>query len=114
VVSAVIRDEEGVPTALGPTKPLTRLDGSVAGLVWLGADRLGLLSDLDDRLVLTQVVGGTGTSEVAPTGTVSIAGSRAATGVRLLGADGAVFARSGSAWSESVTGVSLLATRAGY
>jgi len=114
VVSSVIRDEAGLPTELGPTEPLAQLDGGAIGLVWLGADRLGLLTDPADRMVVTQVVGGPGTSEVAPTGAVSLAGARAATGLRVLGADGAVFARAGSAWSESISGVSLLATRAGH
>ncbi|MFJ2542185.1 GerMN domain-containing protein [Microbacterium sp. NPDC087589] len=114
VVSSVIRDETGLPIELGPTEPLAQLDGSAVGLVWLGADRLGLLTDPADRMVVTQVVGGPGSAEVAPTGAVSIAGSRSATGLRVLGADGAVFARTGSAWSESITGVSLLATRAGH
>ncbi|KQR38804.1 LpqB family beta-propeller domain-containing protein [Microbacterium sp. Leaf159] len=114
VVSAIVRDEAGVPTELGPAEPLAQLDGGVSGLVWLGADRLGLLTDPDDRMVLTQIVGGPGTSEVAPTGAVSIAGSRAPAGVRVLGAEGGVFARSGSAWSESIDGVTLLATRAGH
>ncbi|KQQ68831.1 GerMN domain-containing protein [Microbacterium sp. Leaf320] len=114
VVSAIVRDEAGVPTELGPAEPLTQLDGGVSGLVWLGADRLGLLTDPDDRMVLTQIVGGPGASEVAPTGAVSIAGSRAPAGVRVLSADGGVFARSGSAWSESIDGVTLLATRAGH
>ena len=114
VVSSVIRDETGRPTELGPTEPLAQLDGGAVGLVWLGADRLGLLTDLADRMVHTQIVGGTGTAEVAPTGAVSIAGSRVATGLRVLAADGSVFARSGSAWSESIDGVVLLATRAGH
>lgn len=114
VVSSVIRDEMGMPTELGPTEPLAQLDGSAVGLVWLGADRLGLLTDAADRMVVTQVVGGPGSAEVAPTDAVSIAGSRSATGLRVLGAEGAVFARTGSAWSESITGVSLLATRAGH
>ncbi|WP_372967360.1 LpqB family beta-propeller domain-containing protein [Microbacterium sp.] len=114
VVSAVIRDDDGVPTELGPTEPLAQLEGTASGLVWLGSDRLGVLSDAEDRIVLTQVVGGPGTSEVAPTGAVSIAGSRTAAGIRVLGAEGAVFARSGSAWSESIVGVSILGTRAGH
>ncbi|MDN3443499.1 LpqB family beta-propeller domain-containing protein [Microbacterium sp. APC 3901] len=114
VVSSVIRDETGLPTELGPTEPLAQLEDSAVGLVWLGTDRLGLLTDPTDGMVVTQVVGGPGAAEVAPTGAVSMAGSRAATGLRVLGADGAVFARTGSAWSESITGVSLLATRAGH
>lgn len=114
VVSSVIRDERGIPTELGETERLRQLDGSVAGLVWLGPDRLGLLMDVEDRVVLTQIVGGPGSSESAPTGAVSIAGSSVATGVRVLGADGAVFARTGSAWSESTDGVRILATRSGH
>lgn len=113
VVAAVIRDDTGVPSELGEPEPLVQIAGAASGLVWLGSDRLGVLVDLEDRAVLTQIVGGTGTSEVAPPGAVSIAGSRGAAGIRILGADGAVFARSGSAWSESTTGVIVLATRAG-
>ncbi|WP_144877242.1 LpqB family beta-propeller domain-containing protein [Microbacterium sp. 1.5R] len=114
VVSAIIRDETGTPTALGPTEEITELRGTASGLVWLGPDRLALLGDTDDRIVLTQIVGGTGTVESAPAGAATIAGSRSATGVRILSADGSVFARSGSAWSEATEGVQLLATRAGH
>nr|WP_201469385.1 LpqB family beta-propeller domain-containing protein [Microbacterium hydrocarbonoxydans] len=112
-VSAVVRDDSGVPTRLGETERVAQLDGPAAGLVWLGSDRLGLLVDREDRVVLTQIVGGTGTTESAPSGAVSIAGSRSAAGVRVLGADGAVYARSGSAWSEFTDGVIILATRSG-
>lgn len=114
VVSAVVRDEAGTPIELGQAEPVAQLDGVAVGLVWLGSDRLGLLTELTDRMVLTRIVGGTGTTEAAPTGAVSIAGSRAAAGVRVLGAEGAVFARSGSAWSESTNGVIVLGTRAGH
>lgn len=113
VVSSVVRDESGIPVELGETERLAPLKAPIAGLVWLGADRLGLLADGEDRLVQTQIVGGPGSSESAPTGAASIAGSRSAAGVRVLGAEGAVFARSGSAWSESTTDVIVLATRAG-
>lgn len=114
VVSAIVRDENGVPTALGPTEEITELRGTASGLVWLGPDRLALLADTDDQVVLTQIVGGTGTVESAPAGALTIAGSRSASGVRIWSSDGAVFARSGSAWSQATTGVQLLATRAGH
>lgn len=114
VVSAIVRDENGVPTALGPTEEITQLQGTASGLVWLGPDRLAVLADTDDRIVLTQIVGGTGTVESAPAGAATIAGSRSASGLRILSTDGAVFARSGSAWSQATTGVQLLATRAGH
>lgn len=112
-VSAVVRDDSGVPIRLGETERVAQLDGPSAGLVWLGADRLGLLVDREDRVVLTQLVGGTGTTESAPSGAVSIAGSRSAAGIRVLGAEGSLYARSGSAWSEFTDGVFILATRAG-
>lgn len=112
-VSAVVRDDSGVPTRLGETESVAQLDGPAAGLVWLGSDRLGLLVDKEDRVVLTQIVGGTGAIDTAPSGAVSIAGSRSTAGIRVLGADGAVYARSGSAWSEFTDGVIILATRAG-
>lgn len=114
VVSAIIRDETGTPTELGPTEEVAQLDGAAIGLVWLGPDRLGVLTQGADQSVVTQVVGGTATIEAAPTGAVSIAGSRSTSGVRILAADGSVFARSGSAWSESADAVRLLATRAGH
>ncbi|WP_449407940.1 LpqB family beta-propeller domain-containing protein [Microbacterium maritypicum] len=113
-VSAILRDETGAPTELGPTEEVVQLDSAAIGLVWLGQDRLGVLTAGEDRSVLTQVVGGTGTVEAAPSAAVSIAGSRSTTGVRILSSDGSVYARSGSAWSESTDGVLLLATRAGH
>lgn len=114
VVSAILRDETGAPTELGPTEEVVQLESAAIGLVWLGVDRLGVLTGGEDRMVMTQIVGGTATIEAAPTDAVSIAGSRSTSGVRILSADGSVFARSGSAWSESTDGVLLLATRAGH
>ncbi|GAT72678.1 LpqB family beta-propeller domain-containing protein [Microbacterium hydrocarbonoxydans] len=113
-VAAVTRDEGGAPTALGEPKPVTELSGPAKSLVWLGPDRLGVLTEPEDAVVLTQIVGGTGVTETAPADAVALAGARTASGVRVLDAEGAVFARSGSAWRESTEGVLVLATRAGY
>lgn len=113
-VSAVIRDETGMPTALGEPKPLTQLTGSASVVVWLGPDRLGVLVEQDGPKMLTQIVGGTGTIETAPAAAVSLAGARSSSSVRVFTATGSLFSRSGSAWRESMTGVSLLATRAGH
>ena len=114
VVSAVIRGDDGVPTQLGPMKPLTQLAGGATELAWLGGDRLGVLVDLDGPAVLTQIVGGTGDTVTAPAGAVAISGSRTAAGAHVLSSDGTLYARSGSAWRESATGVDVLATRAGH
>lgn len=114
VVSSVLRDADGVPTQLGPPKQLTELSGTASGLVWLGSDRLGVLTNGDGPSVLTQIVGGTGDTVSAPAGAASIAGAKTAAGAHMLSFDGSLYARSGSAWRESTTGVAVLATRAGY
>lgn len=113
-VSAVIRDGSGAPTALGEPKLLTQLSGSAADLAWLGPDRLGVLVEQDGPKMLTQIVGGPGTLEAAPSAAIALAGARTASTVRVLASTGSLFTRSGSAWRESATGVSLLATRAGH
>lgn len=113
VVAAVLRDEAGTPVELGPVKQLTRIDGNVVGLVWLGAERLGVLVDGPSPTLLTQLVVGPGVTEASPTDAVSLAGARIPAGVRVLGATGALYAHAGSAWREVATGVKVLATRTG-
>lgn len=113
VVSAVVRDSSGVPVELGEVKQLRSLNGPSTGLVWLGADRLGVLLGGQGPRVVTQIVGGPGAPEAAPADAVSIAGSRSLSGARVLGAGGQLFARAGSAWREVATGITVLATRAG-
>lgn len=112
-VAAVIRNQDGVPVELGPLTKLTMLDGDARGLVWLGPTRVGVLFDPASPQLLTQMVGGPGTAEAAPVDAVSVAGARGVAGVRMLDADGALFAHAGSAWREVATGVRVLATRAG-
>lgn len=113
VVAAVVRDENGLPTQLGPIKQLTRAEGEVEGLVWIGDYRLGILADPQDPDLLTQMVGGVGVAELAPSGATALAGARSGTGLRVLDVDGSLFAHAGSAWREVATGVIVLATRAG-
>lgn len=113
VVSAVVRDGSGMPTSLGDALQVAQLDGPANDVVWLGSDRLGILTEADGPKILTQIVGGPGTLETAPAGAASIAGAKGSSGMRVLASSGSLFARSGSAWRESTTGILLLATRAG-
>ncbi|WP_251050719.1 MULTISPECIES: GerMN domain-containing protein [unclassified Microbacterium] len=113
VVAAVIRDSEGVPIELGEVKSLDRTPAPSSGLAWLGSDRLSVLVDPQNPQLITQMVGGPGGAEAAPTDAVSIAGARTVAGVRVLGSSGKLFAHAGSAWREVITGVTVLATRAG-
>ncbi len=113
VVAAVVRDSAGLPVELGDAKQLVQIDEPATGLVWLGPDRLGVLVDPVSPRLITQTVGGPGTSEAAPGDAVSAAGARTTAGVRILGAGGQLFAHAGSAWREVASDVSVLATRVG-
>jgi len=113
VVAAVVRDAAGIPIELGEFTQLTQLSEPAMGLVWLGADRVGVLADQSSPRLLTQVVGGPGSAEAAPSNALSIAGARTASGVRILGSNGELFAHAGSAWREVASDVSVLATRVG-
>ncbi|MFS0852476.1 GerMN domain-containing protein [Microbacterium sp. 179-I 3D4 NHS] len=112
VVAAIVRDETGVPVELGPLKQLTQIEGDVEGLAWVGDYRLSVLADPSSPDLLTQMVGGVGFVETAPTGSTSLAGARTAAGTRIL-AGGSLYAHAGSAWREVATDVRVLATRAG-
>lgn len=113
VVAGVVRDFAGVPVELGEARPLIQLTEPAIGLVWLSPNRLGVLVDPTSPQLITQMVGGPGTAEAAPSDAVSVAGSQTTTGVRILGAKGQLFARAGTAWREVASGVSVLATRVG-
>lgn len=113
VVAAIVRDESGLPTELGPMKQQTRIDGDAQGLVWIGDYRLAVLADSSSPDLLTQVVGGAATAEAAPAGATALSGARTASGVRVLSIDGSLLAHGGSAWREVATGVRVLATRSG-
>lgn len=111
-VSAIERDENSVPVRLGPTHMVAQVRGTGLGLSWAGEEGIALLAEEEgSRVVLTQDVGGPGTYAAAPDGAVAIAATPA--GLRLLDADGVVFAQRGTTWQMSVPGVVMLGTRAG-
>ncbi|WP_315105920.1 LpqB family beta-propeller domain-containing protein [uncultured Microbacterium sp.] len=112
-VASVVRDGSGVPTDLGEMRPLLQLTEASTGLAWLGPDRLAVLTDSSTPRLLVQPVGGPGSAETAPSDAASVAGARTPAGVRILDADGQLFAHAGSAWREVAEGVAILATRAG-
>ncbi len=113
VVAAVVRDGAGVPTELGEVRQLLQLTEPSTGLVWLGPDRLAVLTDSTTPRLIVQPVGGPGSAESAPSNAASIAGARTPAGVRILDTSGQLFAHAGSAWREVAEGVSVLATRTG-
>lgn len=114
VVAAIVRDEDGTPIELGPVQPVAQLDGDVIGMSWVAEDDLSVLMDSDgSRLVLTQYVGGTGSFAAAPGASNSISGGSTASAVRILDADGVLFAQRGTTWQMGLKGVRVLGTHAG-
>lgn len=114
VTAVILRDDDGMPTGLGPVRELAELSTPATGLSWLGTDSLGILVTGEDAEMITQVVGGPGETQAAPSGSVSIAGATTTGGVRVLGADGVLFTPRVSAWQEYFQGALVLGTRAGY
>ncbi|UJP11687.1 LpqB family beta-propeller domain-containing protein [Microbacterium sp. KUDC0406] len=113
VVAAVIRDDDGTPIGLGETHEIGRFTGTAQGLAWVGPDTVAILTSTDDARMLTQPIGGPAETMSAPSGPRSVAGARTITGVRVLSSDGVVFARRGSTWQASLSGVLVLGTRSG-
>ncbi|MFE6734157.1 LpqB family beta-propeller domain-containing protein [Microbacterium sp. NPDC057650] len=113
VVAAVIRDDKGVPISLGEMHELGRFTGTALGLGWIGSDAVAVLTSSDEPHMLAQPIGGPADSAQAPVGPRSIAGARSVSGVRILAADGVVFAQRGSTWQASIDGVVVLGTRSG-
>ena len=115
MVASIVRDEDGVPTGLGPEVfEVAVLDGPASGLAWVGSDSVAVLADAPDPVLTTYVIGGPWSASPAPVDAVSLAGARTTTGLRVLAEDGAVYAQRGSSWQKAVEGVIVLGTRAGY
>lgn len=114
VVAAIVRDQDHVPTELGPVHMVAQLDGTALGMSWVAGDDLSVLLDSDgSRVVLTQNIGGTGLFAAAPGKSISISGGSTSSAVRILDADGVLFAQRGTTWQMGLADVLVLGTRAG-
>lgn len=114
VVAAIIRDQDRAPTELGPVHTVAQLDGQALGVSWVGDDSLSVLMDSDgNRVVLTQAVGGTGLFAAAPDTSISISGGSTPSAVRILDADGVLFAQRGTTWQMGLADVLVLGTHTG-
>jgi hypothetical protein len=114
VVAAIIRDQDRAPTELGPVHTVAQLDGDALGVSWVGDDSLSVLMDSDgNRVVLTQAVGGTGLFAVAPDTSISISGGSTPSAVRILDAEGVLFAQRGTTWQMGLADVLVLGTHTG-
>lgn len=113
-LAAIRRDQNQVPVELGPMHLVTQLDTPALGMSWVGEDKLSVLLDVDEnRVVLTQDVGGPGVFAAAPGGAQSLSGGSTLTAVRILSDDGVMFAQRGTTWQIGLSEVLVLGTRAG-
>lgn len=114
-IAAIVRGDDGVPTALsGERTPLALFAGDGVALAWLdGVTTAVVYAGGDERFLLTQPVGGPGTVIRARAQAVSIAGGNQAGSARLRDADGGLYVQRGSTWQQVAEGVSVLAVQQG-
>lgn len=113
-VAGVRRDRDGAPTALGDKRVLATLPGPVTSLAWVDAMTVAAVTrDGAEAAVLTQEVGGFGTSLRAPDGAVAVAGGTQSGGMRVLDGDGDLFGERGANWQNLTSGVRVLAIQQG-
>lgn len=113
-LAAIVRDSGQVPTEIGPTHLLAQIEGSALAMSWIGEDALGILADSDgSRIVLTQGIGGPGTVAAAPADATALSGGRTSAAVRILDAQGVLFAQRGTTWQMGLSDVLVLGTHAG-
>jgi hypothetical protein len=114
VVAGVVRDADGVPSALGDPVTLANLPGQGLDVGWLDDVTIGALAgDGEDVAFVEQVVGGLTTRVEAPVGSIALAGVNTPSAVRLRSAEGALFVRRSSNWVQTADGVSVLASQQG-
>lgn len=111
-VSGVIRDSGGLPSALGEPLVLQGLPTPDAAVAWLDDTTIGVLvRGVSEPEVVEIVVGGPATGTTAPPDAAQIAGTNGV--LRVSGRDGALYAKRGSTWPQTATGVIVLATQQG-
>lgn len=114
-VAGIVRDDDGVPVALGDRKTLTILDGSARQATWLDAATVAVLTVTGggEWTISEQRVGGAPTVVRAPAGTVAISSSTQAGGIRALDASGVLHLQRGGTWQRVAADVAVLATQQG-
>ena len=114
VVAGVIRNEDGVPVALGEAHRLGRLPGPGIASGWLNQETIGVAaSEGDATIVIDQLVGVRARARMGPDGITALVGANQVSAVRLRDADGVLYVKRGSNWSQAATGIAVLASQQG-
>ena len=113
-VAGVVRDAQGVPSALGESLKIARLAGEGTDIVWLDDTSIAVaMVDDDEPWIDTQLVGGPSARRDAPPGTLTLAGANSLPTLRLRTAEGMLFVQRASTWQVAGAGVLVLATQQG-
>ena len=115
VVAGVVRDEDGVPDLARRGQsagPAARARGSrPAG--WTTRRSASWPDEAGTTIVLDQLVGGEGARTEGPDSVTTLVGANQVTAVRLRAADGVLFVKRGSNWSQAAAGIAVLASQQG-
>ena len=112
-VSGVVRDVEGVPSALGePARLLATLAEPGTALAWLDDTTVAVLTRSGGESEAVELlVGGPTLATDAPAGSAQVAGAQGA--MRVKDAAGALYSRRGATWPQTASGIVVLATQQG-
>ncbi|WP_168209082.1 GerMN domain-containing protein [Agromyces intestinalis] len=113
VAAAVERDDNGIPTAVGPAVlQLAEVPGTPLDAAWLDDRTVAALSATDAGTRLTtQVLGAPSSGDAGPVDGRTLVGGNAEREVRVLTATGDLWGRSGVGWQVQATGLLFLATQ---
>lgn len=113
-VAGILRDREGVPTALGAPEVAAVLPGAGTQAVWEDAGTIAVLYTLDEATYLwEQPLGGFGSSLRTPDDVTAVAAGAQPGAVRLRDAAGELYLQSGANWQHLASGIEVLATQEG-
>lgn len=112
-VAGIVRDGEA-PVRLGDPLMLGELSGEALSVTWLDDTTIGAVARSgEDRVVVEQPTGGSATSYIGPPEAVSLSAANPLSNLRVRSADDAMFVRRGTNWTQSATGILVLATQQG-
>ncbi|QKJ19992.1 LpqB family beta-propeller domain-containing protein [Microbacterium hominis] len=112
-IAGIVR-ADGVPERLGEPAVLGELPSAARGLTWIDDATVAVLvAGEAEPTVLEQPVGGPGETSAAPTGSLTLAGGATASNLRVHLDDGALLVQRGVNWTQTATGVLVLATQQG-
>ncbi|WP_298743263.1 LpqB family beta-propeller domain-containing protein [uncultured Microbacterium sp.] len=113
-VAGILRDRNGVPTALGVPEAMAVVPGTGVQVAWSDAGTVSVLYALDGATYLwDQPLGGFGSFVRTPDGVTAVAGGNQSGAARLRDVAGDLYVQSGVNWQHLASGVQVLATQQG-